>query len=190
MSDTESAAAEGDTQDDNDHDHDHGEHDHEPTEAEVALARARVERLSATLDAIPLSDLDAYLKRAGLQVRNAVAGRLALRLDPKFLKGGIGRLVRARIRKLPAHAKLELAADLTAPIDTATSEFLGDSYESPSAEQLDALVAQLVESFPASIVRSYLSVTAAAQAEAAEELDRMLEDDPRLALAGEPSGDG
>lgn len=166
--------------DDGDHDHDHS--DHEPTEAEIALARARVQQLSDALEAISLEELDAHLAKAGLTVRKAVAAKLALRLDPRFLKGGIGRLVRARIRKLHPHARVEMAAELTAPLDAETVEFLGESYEEPAAEQIEALVDHLVATFPVSLVRTYLAVTAAAQATVAPQLDGLLRDDPRLAL--------
>lgn len=173
-----------------DHDHDHGDHDHgdhQPTEEEIALARARVERLSDALEAISLEELDAHLAKAGLTVRKAVAAKLALRLDPRFLKGGIGRLVRARIRKLHPHARVELAAELTAPLDVVTAEHLGEaSYENPSEEQIEGLVDHLVERFPVSLVRTYLGVTAAAQAAAAPQLDRLLIEDPRLALQAVP----
>lgn len=179
MSDAEAETA----ADEHDHDHDH-DHDHEPTEAEIALARERIDRLSASLDAIPLDELDRYLSRAGLDIRKSIAARLSLRLDPRFLKGGMGRLVRARMRKLGPQGRVELAAELTAPVDAQTAEYLGDDYESPTDEQLDGLVDHLIGSYPASLVRTYLAVTAAAQAEVAPTLDRMLGDDTRLAAAG------
>lgn len=165
---------------DHEHDDDH-DHGHEPTEAEIELARARIACLSESLDAISLDALDRHLSRAGLGVRKAVAGRLSLRLDPRFLKGGIGRLVRARMRKLAPQGRLELAADLTAPIDEQTQAFLGDDYEAPSEEQIDGLVDHLLESFDPALVRTYVAVTAAAQAEVAPLLDRMLAEDSRLA---------
>ena len=172
---------------DHDHDHDHDGHDHEehddyvPSSPEV-LAERR-ERLSETLNAITLDDLNAHLHAAPEQVRGALMNRLSVRLDPKFIKGGAGRLIRTKIRGLSPSKQVEMAAELTAGLDHESSEFLGEeSFELPSREDLDRLVGHLLASHRPVIVRTYLACTAAADAPVAEELDKILLDDARVAL--------
>ena len=116
-------------------------------------------------------------------MRNALTQRLNVRLDPKFVKGGVGRLIRTRLRGLSPTKQVEMAAELTAGIDHESAEFLGDeSFEMPSREDLDRLVDHLLTAHRAVMVRTYIACTAAADAPVAAELDRLL-DDPRLALS-------
>jgi hypothetical protein len=165
---------------DHDHDHEHDEDDYVPSSPEV-LAERR-ERLAATLEAITLDDLNEHLKSAPAQVRHALTQRLNVRLDPKFVKGGVGKLIRTRLRSLSPTKQVEMAAELTAGLDHESSEFLGEeSFNLPSAEDLSRLVDHLLESHRPVIVRTYLACTSAADAPVAVELDRLLLDDPRLA---------
>ena len=173
------------------HKHDENcDHDHGPDEQEeyvsdsspevVAVRRAR---LSATLNALTIEDLNAHLQSAPDQVRSALTQRLAVRLDPRFIKGGVGRLIRTKIRGLSPTKQIEMAAELTAGLDHQSAEFLGEeTFEMPSREDLDRLVDHLLESHRPVIVRAYIACTAAADAPVAADLDDLL-DDPRLALA-------
>ncbi len=164
-----------------DHDHAHEDDDYVPSSPEVIATRRA--RLTETLEAISLEDLNAFLRDAPVEVRNALQQRLNLRLDPKFVKGGIGRLIRTRLRSLSPTKQVEMAAELTAGIDHDSAEFLGEaSFEMPSREELESLVGHLLETHRAVMVRTYIACTAAADAPVADELDRLL-DDPRLALA-------
>lgn len=163
-----------------DHDHDH-EDDYVPSSPEV-LAERRA-RLAETLEAISIDDLNVHLRDAPGEVRNALTQRLNVRLDPKFVKGGVGRLIRTRLRSLSPTKQVEMAAELTAGIDHDAAQFLGEeSFEMPSREELDRLVDHLLGSHRAVMVRTYIACTAAADAPVADELDKLLED-PRLALS-------
>lgn len=172
---------------DHEHEHEHGDdcdHDdgYEPSSPEV-LAERR-DRLSDTLNALTLDDLNAHLLSAPDQVRAALTNRLSVRLDPKFVKGGMGRLIRTKIRGLSPTRQVEMAAELTAGLDHESSEFLGEqSFEMPTREELDRLVDHLLSTHRPVIVRTYLACTAAADAPVAGELDDILRDDPRVALA-------
>lgn len=163
-----------------DHDHDHDD-DYVPSSPEV-LAERRA-RLTETLEAISLEDLNAHLRDAPQEVRGALTQRLNVRLDPKFVKGGVGRLIRTRLRSLSPTKQVEMAAELTAGIDHDSAQFLGEeSFEMPSREDLDRLVDHLLATHRPVMVRTYIACTAAADAPVADELDRLL-DDPRLALS-------
>ena len=172
------------------HDHEHDEnceHDHEhddyvPSSPEV-LAERRT-RLTETLDAITLDDLNAHLQAAPPQVRHALTQRLNVRLDPKFVKGGIGKLIRTRLRGLSPTKQVEMAAELTAGLDHESSEFLGEeAFNMPSPEDLNRLVDHLLERHRPVMVRTYIACTAAADAPVADELDALLVNDPRIAVA-------
>lgn len=160
--------------------HDHAADDRPPVDPEVAAARRA--RLAAALDAITVEDLNAHLKTAPVQVRQALMKRLSVRLDPKFIKGGIARLIRTRLRTLSPDKQVEMAAELTAAIDQEAADFLGEeAFEQPTAEDLDRLVTHLIASHRPVMIRTYLACTAAAEAPVADELDRLLASDPRVA---------
>jgi len=163
-----------------DHDHDHEEDDYVPSSPEV-LAERR-ERLAATLEAITLDDLNEHLKAAPPQVRNALTQRLNVRLDPKFVKGGVGKLIRTRLRSLSPTKQVEMAAELTAGLDHESSEFLGEeTFNMPSADDLSRLVDHLLERHRPVMVRTYFACTSAADAPVAAELDALLTSDARIA---------
>lgn len=166
--------------DDNcDHDHDHEEYVSN-TPPEVAAERQA--RLTETLNALTIEDLNAHLQKAPDQVRSALTQRLAVRLDPRFVKGGVGRLIRTRIRGLSPTKQIEMAAELTAGLDHESAEFLGEEvFEMPSRDDLDRLVDHLLKSHSPVIVRAYIACTAAADAPVAAELDSLMADE-RLAL--------
>lgn len=167
-------------------DHEHADHDHDedyvPSSPEV-LAERR-DRLAATLDAITLEDLNEHLKAAPPQVRSALTQRLNMRLDPKFVKGGMGKLIRTRLRSLSPTKQVEMAAELTAGLDHESSEFLGEeTFNLPSADDLNRLLDHLLATHSTVIVRTYFACTAAADAPVAAELDALLKSDPRLVVS-------
>ncbi|HVV38591.1 MAG TPA: hypothetical protein VHC63_18430 [Acidimicrobiales bacterium] len=167
---------------DEDCEHEH-EHDDEYVPSPPEVLAERRERLSETLEAITLDDLNDHLKAAPPQVRNALTQRLNVRLDPKFVKGGMGKLIRTRLRSLSPTKQVEMAAELTAGLDHESSEFLGEeSFDMPSLEDLNRLVDHLLERHRAVIVRTYLACTSAADAPVAAHLDDLLTSDPRLAV--------
>jgi hypothetical protein len=165
-----------------DHEHDHEEHDdYVPSSPEV-LAERR-DRLSVTLEAISLEDLNAHLQAAPAQVRNALTQRLNVRLDPKFVKGGVGKLIRTRLRSLSPTKQVEMAAELTAGLDHESSEFLGEeTFNMPTADDLSRLIDHLLERHRAVMVRTYFACTSAADAPVADELDAFLLNDARIAV--------
>jgi hypothetical protein len=164
------------------HDHEHDEDDYVPSSPEVLAERRG--RLAETLDAIALEDLNDHLKAAPPQVRSALTQRLNMRLDPKFVKGGMGKLIRTRLRSLSPTKQVEMAAELTAGLDHESSEFLGeDTFNLPSADDLNRLLDHLLETHSAVIVRTYFACTAAADAPVAAELDALLTSDPRLVVS-------
>jgi hypothetical protein len=163
-------------------DHDHDEDDYVPSSPEL-LAERR-DRLAETLEAISLEDLNQHLRDAPPQVRNALTQRLNVRLDPKFVKGGVGKLIRTRLRSLSPTKQVEMAAELTAGLDHESSEFLGEeTFNLPSADDLSRLLDHLLERHRPVIVRTYFACTAAADAPVAGELDALLTADPRLAVS-------
>lgn len=160
--------------------HDHEEHVSDTTPEVLAERRTR---LTETLHALTVEDLNAHLRNAPDQVRSALTQRLAVRLDPRFIKGGVGRLIRTKIRGLSPTKQIEMAAELTAGLDHESADFLGEqTFEMPSPADLDRLVDHLLKTHPPVIVRAYIACTAAADAPAAVALDNLLAD-PRLALA-------
>jgi hypothetical protein len=163
-------------------DHDHDEDDYVPSSPEV-LAERR-DRLAETLEAISLDDLNEHLKAAPPQVRNALTQRLNVRLDPKFVKGGVGKLIRTRLRSLSPTKQVEMAAELTAGLDHESSEFLGEeAFNLPTADDLSRLLDHLLERHRPVMVRTYFACTSAADAPVAAELDAFLTSDPRIAVS-------
>ncbi len=161
--------------------HDHGEN---ASDTPPEMQAERQTRLTETLNALTIQDLNSHLQKAPDQVRSALTQRLAVRLDPKFIKGGVGRLIRTRIRGLSPSKQIEMAAELTAGLDHESAEFLGEeSFEMPTRDDLDRLVDHLLETHAPVIVRAYIACTAAADAPVAAELDSLMSDD-RLALTG------
>lgn len=166
------------------HDHDHGEHEEYVSNTPPELLAERRERLRDTLNAITVEDLNKHLQSAPDQVRAALMQRLSVRLDPKFIKGGMGRLLRTKIRGLSPTKQVEMAAELTAGLDHEAVEFLGEeTFEMPSADDLNRLVDHLLGSHSVVIVRTYIACTAAADAPVADDLDALVLNDARLALA-------
>src|SRR5689334_15328732 len=165
-----------------DHDHEHDEDDdYVPSSPEV-LAERRA-RLAETLEAITLDDLNEHLKAAPPQVRHALTQRLNVRLDPKFVKGGVGKLIRTRLRSLSPTKQVEMAAELTAGLDHESSEFLGEeTFNMPTADDLSRLLDHLLERHRPVMVRTYFACTSAADAPVAGELDALLLNDPRIAV--------
>jgi len=164
--------------DDDAHVPDHDEH----PPVDPAVVAARRARLADSLDAITVDDLNAHLAGAPSEVRQALMKRLSVRLDPKFIKGGVGRLIRTRLRTLSPDKQVEMAAELTAGIDQEAATFLGEeSFNAPTPEDLDRLITHLLESHRPVMVRTYLACTAAAEAPVADELDRLLTSDARVA---------
>ena len=167
------------------HDHDH-DHKDEPERVAVdpEVAAARRACLSATLESITIEDLNKHLSGSPPQVRQALTQRLSVRLDPKFIKGGAGRLIRTRLRTLAPDKQIEMAAELTAGIDQESAEFLGEeAFDTPTPADLDRLIDHLLITHAPVMIRAYLACTAAAEAPVADELDRLLADDPRVTPA-------
>lgn len=168
-----------------DHEHD-APHDHEGDDGDEGRVRVeaspeRLARLDAELAALTVDDLDAGMRALPGDQRRTLVQRVGIRLDPRFLKGGMGKLVRGRIARLDARGRLELAGDLTTGLERDAMELLGEeSFESPSADDIERLVDHLGGKWPLPLVRTYLACTAAAGAAVAEQLDELLEGDPRL----------
>src|SRR3989442_777496 len=51
---------------------------------------ARRERFNVALDGLTPQDLNAYLRRVPIDVSRSVMARLPIKLDPRFVKGGVG----------------------------------------------------------------------------------------------------
>ena len=165
-----------------DHDQDDGAED--DGDAPSPEAEARLRRLGEALASISLEDLDAVLRTSPPDSRMRLNKLLGIRLDPRFVKKGLGRLIRPKLAKLSVRGQIEVSAELTTPLETAGIELLGeDTYEHPSNDDLGRLVNRLLETWPVPVVRTYLACTAAAEAPVAEELDRLLDEDDRLAVA-------
>lgn len=170
--------------DDHTHDgDDHEHHDADPTEAssQPAADPERLARLDRELAALSVADLDTGMRALAVEQRRALAQRVGIKLDPRFMKGGMGKLIKGRIGRVGTRGRLEVAGDLTMGLERDGMELLGEeSFESPSSEDIERLVEHLSAKWPIPLVRTYLACTAAAEAPVAAQLDELLETDPRL----------
>ncbi len=157
--------------DDHDHaDHDHDDHDHdgdvdhEHHEPDKALVAA----LKADLVALTAADLDLLLATGDMEYRTEVMRTLKVKLNPRFLRTGMGRMLRPQVARLADKLPAETAdLLLLPPLSPVVEALLGDRYDDPSPADVAEVGAALVERFGPRITRAYLLDVAVAAAPAA-----------------------
>ncbi len=152
-----------DDHDHDDHDHD-GDVDHEHHEPDKALVAA----LKADLVALTAADLDLLLATGDMEYRTEVMRTLKVKLNPRFLRTGMGRMLRPQVARLADRLPVETAdLLLLAPLSPVVEELLGDRFDDPSRADVDEVAAALVERFGPRITRAYLLDVAVSEAPAA-----------------------
>lgn len=141
-------------------DHDGHEH-HEPDKALVAA-------LKADLAALTTADLDLLLATGDMAYRTEVMRVLKAKLNPRFLRTGMGRLLRPQVQRLADKMPAETAdLLLLPPLSPVVEAHLGDRYDDPSAADVAEVAALLTERFGPRITRAYLLDVAVSDAPAA-----------------------
>jgi hypothetical protein len=140
-------------------DHDHGHR--EPDKALMAALRADLAALTA-------ADLDLLLASGDMGYRTEVMRTLKVKLNPRFLRTGMGRMLRPQVARLADRLPVETAdLLLLAPLSPVVEELLGDRFDDPSRADVDEVAAALVERFGPRITRAYLLDVAVSEAPAA-----------------------
>lgn len=157
------------------------------TRVENALAREIGESATAALKQRLLQlgpdDISLLAKTSGPQWRSGVARVTKLRLDPRYVRSGYGRLVLPALQRLASASPLEVGELLFLPAMNPRAErLLGQAFDEPSAEQVRALVAALLAEFSAPLVASYLLTVIVGGAPAAAVVKGVLDEDERLSL--------
>lgn len=154
---------EGDDHDHDDHDHD-GDVDHEHHEPDRALVAA----LKADLAALTAADLDLLLATGDMGYRTEVMRTLKVKLNPRFLRTGMGRMLRPQVARLADKLPAETAdLLLLPPLSPVVEALLGDRYDDPSPADVAEVGAALVERFGPRITHAYLLDVAVSDAPAA-----------------------
>jgi len=150
--------------DEGDDDHDHDDVDHEHHEADKALVAA----LKADLAALTAADLDLLLATGDMEYRTEVMRTLKAKLNPRFLRTGMGRMLRPRVARLADKLPAETAdLLLLPPLSPVVEALLGDRYDDPSPADVAEVGAALGERFGPRITRAYLLDVAVSDAPAA-----------------------
>ncbi len=140
-----------------DHDHAH----HEPDKALLAALRA-------DLAALTPADLDLLLATGDMAYRSEVMRTLKVKLNPRFLRTGMGRMLRAQVARLADRLPVETAdLLLLRPLSPVVEELLGDRFDDPSAADVAEVSTALVVRFGPRITRAYLLDVAVSEAPAA-----------------------
>lgn len=141
-----------------DHD-DHGHH--EPDKALMAALRADLAALTA-------ADLDLLLASGDMGYRTEVMRTLKVKLNPRFLRAGMGRMLRPQVARLADRLPAETAdLLLLPPLNPVVEKLLGDRFDDPSAADVAEVAAALIERFGPRIARAYLLDVAVSEAPAA-----------------------
>src|ERR1044071_8278438 len=89
------------------------------------LAAEREARLAAVLAMLEDGDVEALLTGSPLKQRATPAAGLGLQIAPRFLPGGLARLLRARIPSLPPAERIDRTDPLLNRATEMASQFLG-----------------------------------------------------------------
>lgn len=156
---------------------------------EEALARTSageaIADLRMRLEVLTAGDIDLLAKVSGPQWRDGVGRVTKIRLDPRFVKAGYGRLVLRPLRRIGASSPLDVAELLLLPALSPRAErVLGERFDNPSPEDVAELVQALLGEFPARIVACYLASAIAGEAPGAAAIAEVLAGDERLSPPG------
>lgn len=152
----------------------------------AVMSQLRPDRCEHTLSALRSMDVPTLadaLRHCDRGERRTIGGLLGTVLPPS---GPIGefqaRLVRTSVLRATSTTTvvetLEVVADR---LRRRSVEILGDEFDDPSRERVEALVAQLRDEFPDGLVRLYVALVIDARAVAAAHLERYVAPDGPLA---------
>ena len=158
--------------------------------AEAPSPEAVIRRAARLDEAVRLcgpADLDALLRLVPVKARQLVVRGLGVQADPRYIPGGVGRLVVGAVHALGPGRRGECLAQLCSGLALRGHQVLGaDRFADPSAEDLALLLDTLLEEVPAGAVR-LLFAQQVVQGCRAADLIEALGDDPRLAPEPEPA---
>lgn len=136
----------------------------EARNADKAWAAALVDALCA-LDS---RQLNALVVAGGPGHAAALCSSLGVRLDPRFVKRGLGPAVVPKLRLAARKTPVEIADLLLLPaIDPLVTDLLGDRVDDPTAADVDAVVALVDARFGRPVSVAYLWAMAVGGAPAA-----------------------
>lgn len=166
--DDPSRAQADDHHDDDHHDDDHPHHDDDGDHRHHEPDKALLAALTSDLTALTAADLDLLLATGDMEYRTEVMRTLKVKLNPRFLRTGMGRMLRPQVARLADRLPVE-SADLLLlpPLSPVVEALLGDRFDDPSAADVAEVAAALVERFGPRITRAYLLDVAVSEAPAA-----------------------
>lgn len=145
--------------------------------AEIDQARAAdpvevpaevVAGLAAALAELTVDDLNALMSGAPVEYHGGVLGLIGVKVNLRFIKTGAGRLMLGPFRRRSAQIPVQVGElVLTARLNDAVADELGDSFDDPTVVELEELAATLEQSWSPRIVTAYLWSVAASDAPAA-----------------------
>jgi len=157
----------------------------EPPSPEAVSRRAA--RLGEAVRLCGPADLDALLRLVPVKARQLVVRNLGVQADPRYIPGGVGRLVVGAVHALGPGRRNQCLAQLCSGLALRGQQVLGaDRFADPSAEDLALLLDTLLEEVPAGAVRLLFAQQAVDGCRAAD-LIEALGDDPRLAPEAAPA---
>jgi tetratricopeptide (TPR) repeat protein len=122
--------------------------------------------------------------------QRALQRALHLNVQPRFVRGGLGRLIADQLPGMqPARRNAVLAVFLHPILDKAQG-LLGADFANPTGDQLEQILPQLVDAFAVALVRLMLAFVVDSDMPAAESAQTLLNKSPRLRLAGVGGADG
>lgn len=119
----------------------------ESPETAIEIAAEDVERFDAALQALALEDIAALAARLDVDKTREINKLLDIRVDPRFVRGGIERLLKATLGSATGSRKVEAIRLLSFPVLDAAITALGDSRENPTEQEMRELVVPLIEEF-------------------------------------------
>ncbi len=143
-----------------------------------------VSRRAARLDeAVRLcgpADLDALLRFVPVKARQSVVRSLGVQADPRYIPGGVGRLVVGAVHALGAGRRDDCLGQICSGLAVRAQQVLGaDRFADPSPEDLALLLDTLLEEVPQGALRLFFAQQVAHGC-AAVDLVEALGYDPRL----------
>lgn len=127
-----------------------------------------VARLTAALDALSADDIDVVLAAGGVEAADGLVRILGVRLNPRFVRSGLGRAVigpfRSRATQIPGPLADVLLLPAVVPVAEA---HLGDSFDDPSLDQVLDVTTVIAERFSGRVADAFVCLVAASSAPAA-----------------------
>lgn len=142
----------------------------EPTEVSLDLEGLRDRGLSS----LSIQDVNWATQRLSRGSKQSLLRHVGLKLDPKYLRKGIGPLLQARLSQVPTKDRWAVAILLQERCLEEFARVLGNSFEDPSLRQLSEAVPQVVVRAGSGLVALTLACALHRDAKASDHIREIL----------------